>query len=73
MANAVCVTGPALDVPSRSVTVGAAPAPVRPIEKTSPPDTGWLSAEITRYVAMYVPFGRPASRATATCEPTSPG
>ena len=35
----------------RSATVGAAAAPGAPIEKTRPPETGWLSAEMTRYVA----------------------
>jgi hypothetical protein len=48
MPNAISVAGPALEPASRSDTVAAGPEPGLPMLKTTPPETGWLSAEITR-------------------------
>ena len=52
MPNAISVAAPTLEPANSSATVRADPVPALPMVKTTPPDTGWLSAEITRYVAV---------------------
>ncbi len=48
MPNAISVAGPALEPLSRSDTVAVGPVPGLPMLNTTPPETGWLSAEMTR-------------------------
>ena len=52
MPKAISVTAPTFEPASRSATVSADPAVALPTVNTTPPETGWLSAEITRYVAV---------------------